>query len=112
MLIELKAVPIILKLCQHNREEPTWYYPDGTSLKNNAGLTVSGENFYFIRNDAQVIRLHCRYHYDEYYKYFRYPLSPTGTYCCVIPTTGGEMTFCAKIGSHHISSENALNTCP
>ena len=63
-----------------------WYYPDGRPLKNNEG----GENIYFIRNAPQSIRLRRRENMN--------PLSPTGTYCCVIPTTGGEMTFCANLG--------------
>ena len=69
-----------------------WYYPDGTALKNNAGSTAAGESFYFVRNAPQLIRLARRE------LAMPTPLSPTGFYCCVMPTTGGEMTFCANIG--------------
>ena len=67
-----------------------WYYPDGRVVQNNADSTVAGENFYRTRNAPQLIRLARRASNN--------PLSPTGTYCCVVPTTGGEMTFCANIG--------------
>ena len=69
-----------------------WYYPDGRTVQNNADSTVAGENFYFVRNAPQVVRLARRSFY------ITPPLSPTGSYCCVIPTTRGEMTFCANIG--------------
>ena len=51
---------------------------------------AAGEGFYFVRNDPQLIRLARRDVIN--------PFSPTGSYCCVIPTTGGEMTFCAELG--------------
>ena len=62
-----------------------WYYPDGRMVPNR----TAGEGFYRVRNAPQVIRLASR---------ANNPISPTGSYCCVIPTTGGEMTFCANIG--------------
>ena len=65
-----------------------WYYPDGRVIPNQA----AGEGFYRVRNAPQVVRLARR-------EASTIPaLSPTGTYCCVIPTTGGEMTFCANLG--------------
>ena len=63
-----------------------WYYPDGRVVPNHAAF----EGFYRVRNAPQVARLARRV--------FPNPLSPTGSYCCVIPTTGREMTFCANIG--------------
>ena len=69
-----------------------WYYPNGSLLKNNAGAVYFGEGFYRVRNAPQVVRLARRATYN--------PLSPIGTYCCVIPTTVGEQTFCANIGEH------------
>ena len=74
-----------------------WYYPDGRVVQNNADSTAAGEDFYRVRNAPQVIRLSRRVGNN--------PLSPTGSYCCVIPTTGGEMTFCINIG---ISYRNYL----
>ena len=67
------------------RLESEWYYPDGRMVT----FYYFGEGFYRRRN-AQVIRL--------YHREASRPLSPTGSYCCVISTTGGEMTFCANIG--------------
>ena len=66
------------------------YYPDGRVVPN----TAAGEGFYRLRNAPQVIRLARRVAEPG----VTYTLSPTGTYCCVIPTTEGEMTFCANLG--------------
>ena len=71
-----------------------WYYPDGRMVQNNNGSTAAGEGFYRVRNAPQVVRLARRHDKD--------PFSPTGSYCCVIPTTGGEMTFCINIGIDYI----------
>ena len=68
-----------------------WYYPDGKVVLNNAGSMAAGENFYRVRNVPQVIRLARRSNINSY--------DPNGSYCCVVPTTGGEMTFCAHLGN-------------
>ena len=80
-----------------------WYYPDGRMVQNNIDSTAAGEKFYRVKNAPQVVRLARRVGNN--------PLSPTGSYCCVIPTTGGEMTFCVNIGSHaatRITLENFI----
>ena len=69
-----------------------WYNPDGRALLNNGDSWAAGEGFYRVRNVPQVIRLRRR---DAFISTV---LAPTGPFCCVIPTTRGEMTFCAKIG--------------
>ena len=69
-----------------------WYYPNGRIVPNSA----AGEGFYRVRNAPQVARLARRVGGSG----VTYTLSPTGSYCCVIPTTGGEMTFCANIGEY------------
>ena len=66
-----------------------WTYPNGSVILNNAESTAAGEQFYFVRNAPQLIRLARRQANN--------PLSPTGSYCCTIPTTGKEMTLCANI---------------
>ncbi|XP_064386598.1 sushi, von Willebrand factor type A, EGF and pentraxin domain-containing protein 1-like isoform X2 [Halichondria panicea] len=66
-----------------------WTYPNGSVILNNPGSTAVGELFYIVRNAPQLIRLARRQSSN--------PLSPTGSYCCTIPTTGGEMIFCAKL---------------
>ena len=55
-------------------------------------LSNAEESFYKVRNAPQVVRLSRRASSSA--------LSPCNwdLYCCVIPTTGGEMTFCANIG--------------
>ena len=67
-----------------------WYYPDGRVVPNHAAF----EGFYRVRNAPQVARLARRIAEPG----VTFTLSPTGTYCCVIPTTEGEMTFCANLG--------------
>ena len=71
-----------------------WYYPDGKVVLNNADSTAARENFYRVKNAPKLVRLARRQMLNSIF-----PTSPTGTYCCVIPTTGGEMTFCANIGN-------------
>ena len=71
-----------------------WYYPDGRMVPKAA----AGEGFYRIRNAPQVARLARRLARSGSND-TTYALGPTGTYCCVIPTTGGEMTLCANIGN-------------
>ncbi len=67
-----------------------WTYPDGSVVLNNGDAVAAGDGFYFVRNDAQLIRLARRE--------INNPLSPTGSYCCTVPTTGGDMTLCANLG--------------
>ena len=62
------------------------YYPDGRVVSKNASLE---ENFYIWRNAPQVIWLNRRGKAN--------PLAPTGSYCCEIPTLGGERTLCPRI---------------
>ncbi len=63
-----------------------WTFPDGSVILNNGGST---KKFYINRNAPQLIRLNRR---------VTSPLTPTGSYCCTVPTTGGEMTLCANLG--------------
>ena len=89
-----------LTACCRNREtggqggRGGWYYPDGSPLKNSAGALLSGDGFYRVRNAPQVVRLARRDNIN--------PLFPIGIYCCVIPTTVGEQTFCANIVGEHL----------
>ena len=71
-----------------------WYYPDGSMVQRRS--QAEGEDFYIRRNASQLIGLNRRESTNS--------LSPTGSYCCVIPTLGGERTLCANIGeaiTHH-----------
>ncbi len=81
-----------LTACCRNRDTDSggagqWTYPDGEDIQNNAS-SVGG--FYINRDIAQLIRLNRREGNN--------PLSPTGSYCCTVPTTGGDMTLCANLG--------------
>ncbi len=68
-----------------------WTYPNGSLLLNNKDSVTAGQQFYRLRNAPQVIRLVRRQNVN--------PLTPTGSYCCTVPTNGGvEMTLCANLG--------------
>ena len=64
-----------------------WLYPNGAEILNNGG----GEDFFIRRNAPQLVVLNRRMSAAA--------TSPVGLYCCVIPTTMGEMTFCANLGN-------------
>ncbi len=67
-----------------------WTYPNGSVVLNN---TESQTALYIVRNTPPVIKLVRRESVNPP------PLSPTGSYCCIIPTNEGEMmTFCANLG--------------
>ncbi len=67
-----------------------WTYPDESVLLQNGGSMTAGQQFYIARGVPQVIRLNRRETNN--------PLTPTGSYCCTVPTTGGDMTLCANLG--------------
>ncbi len=67
-----------------------WTYPNGSEILRNGASGAAGQQFYIVRGEPQVIRLARREANN--------PLTPTGSYCCTIPTTGGEMTLCANLG--------------
>ena len=66
-----------------------WYYPDGSVVQNNGGSEAANESFHRGRN-LQRVNLLRREELN--------PLSPTGSYCCEIPTTEGNTAFCATVG--------------
>ena len=66
-----------------------WYYPDGRMVQNNGMSANAGESFLRGRN-LRTVNLLRRTELN--------PLSPTGSYCCVVPTTRGNRTFCANLG--------------
>ena len=67
-----------------------WTYPDGSELVGNGASLSAGQQFFMVRNGPQLIRLSRRDGNN--------PLSPTGSYCCTIPTTEGDMTLCVNLG--------------
>ncbi len=69
-----------------------WTYPDGSVILNSGASAYDGQHFYINRNAPQLIRL-ARRDYNN-------PLTPTGSYCCTVPTTGGDMTLCANLGKY------------
>ncbi len=77
-----------------------WTFPDGSVILQNGGSATAGQQFYIIRNGPQLIKLARRESNN--------PLTPTGSYCCTVPTTGGDMTLCANLGEW---SKLSLNLC-
>ncbi len=69
-----------------------WTYPDGSVVLNNAESLAADYTLYIVRNSPQAIKLVRRESVNSP------PLSPTGSYCCIIPTNGVDMTFCANLG--------------
>ncbi len=67
-----------------------WAYPDGSVILQNGGSMNAGQQFYILRKAPQVIRLARRQANN--------PVTPTGSYCCTVPTTGGDATLCANLG--------------
>ncbi len=67
-----------------------WTYPNGSVILRNGDSATAGEQFYIIRGAPQVIGLYRREATN--------PVPPTGSYCCTVPTTGGDMTLCANLG--------------
>ena len=86
-----------LTACCRNRDTKSqgglgeWYYPDRSVVLNNADAEAAHEGFYRVRNAAQVVRLARRIAGATP------ALEPTGSYCCVIPSTKGKMTLCAVV---------------
>ncbi len=66
-----------------------WTFPDGSVILGNGPSATAGQQFYINRNGPQIIKLSRREANN--------PLTPTGSYCCTVPTTGGEMTLCANL---------------
>ncbi len=69
-----------------------WTYPNGSVVLNNAESQAAAYTLYIVRNAPRLIKLVRRESVNLP------PLSPTGSYCCIIPTNEGEMTFCANLG--------------
>ncbi len=72
-----------------------WTYPDGSVILQNGGSITAGQQFYINRNGPQVIGLNRREANN--------PLTPTGSYCCTVPTTGGNVALCANLGESIIA---------
>ena len=83
------AIPILLHFNFFSTGVGEWYYPNGSVVQEKVESENAGESFYRGRNE-QTVNLHRRQELD--------PLSPTGSYCCVIASTLGEQTFCVNIG--------------
>ncbi|XP_064386392.1 uncharacterized protein LOC135334947 [Halichondria panicea] len=64
-----------------------WRYPDGSVVLQNGASAAAGQQFYIVRGKPQVIILNRR----------ETTLTPTGSYCCTVPTSGEDMTLCANL---------------
>ncbi|XP_064386377.1 sushi, von Willebrand factor type A, EGF and pentraxin domain-containing protein 1-like isoform X2 [Halichondria panicea] len=66
-----------------------WTYPNGSMVLQYGGSLNAGQQFYILRGGPQLIRLARREATNS--------LTPTGSYCCTVPTTGGDITLCANL---------------
>ena len=73
-----------------NGELGQWTFPDESVILGNGASATAGQQFYILRGAPQVIRLARRETNN--------PLTPTGSYCCTVPTTGGDRTICVNLG--------------
>ena len=65
------------------------------------GLLIA--NFYGIRNTSQGVILARVEDLN--------PLEPTGLYCCSIPSSRGDMTFCANLGRFTLQTILKVKFC-
>ncbi len=65
-----------------------WHFPNGDAIP--VGQTTAPNVSFYVGRNKQVVRLRRRVSIE--------PLSPTGSYCCTVPTIEGEMTLCANLG--------------
>ncbi len=68
-----------------------WTYPDGSVVLGRGASFGARQQLYTTRNATQLIRLARRQAQIDH-------LSPTGPYCCTIPTTRGNITLCVNLG--------------
>ncbi len=80
---------------ENNRDLGQWTEPDGNVVLKNTESQAAGYTLYIVRNAPQVIKLARRRNLTTT---FNLPFNPTGSYCCTIPTTQQDMTFCANLG--------------
>lgn len=66
-----------------------WFYPNGSVINRELIALTNGEGFYSQRRE-QSVRL------DRFQA--TNVLSPTGSFCCTVPTTVGDTIFCANLG--------------
>ena len=68
----------------------TWHYPNGSVVQSSS----DGGDLYISRDGPMVVNLNRR----------NDVMGPTGLYCCVVPTSTGNQTFCATLGEllHYI----------
>ena len=60
-----------------------WHYPNGSVVQS----SIDGGDLYISRDGPMVVNLNRR----------NDVMGPTGLYCCVVPTSTGNQTFCANL---------------
>ncbi len=71
-----------------------WRNPNGARVPGISGGSNSASRPFVSSRNVQSIKLVRRDSVNSP------PLSPTGSYCCIIPTNETEMTFCANLGEY------------
>ena len=65
-----------------------WLLPNGTAVTRSLDITDPDTDLLYSVGDTGALRLHRRGSVS----------GPTGSYCCVIMSISGEITFCVQLG--------------
>ncbi len=65
-----------------------WIFPNGTAVARSRDLTESDTDVFHFSRNTSVVFLNRRGSVS----------GPTGSYCCVLPASTGEVTFCVELG--------------
>ncbi len=65
-----------------------WQFPNGTNIIRNQEVTVSDTDLFYRSRGRSSLFLNRRGSVS----------GPTGSYCCVLPASIGEVTFCVELG--------------
>ena len=68
--------------CCKSQNIGEWYFPNGSDVRTNGAM----DNFYRDREE-RMVRLNRRNN----------AMGPTGSYCCDIPGSNGDMTLCVGV---------------
>ncbi len=65
-----------------------WQFPNGTNIIRSLDITDSYTDVFYRSRNTSSLLLHRRGSVS----------GPTGSYCCVLPASTGEVTFCVELG--------------
>ena len=65
-----------------------WHFPNGTNIIRSQDISDLDTDIFYRSRGPSSISLHRRGSVS----------GPTGSYCCVLPASTGEVTFCVELG--------------